>query len=52
MDLHELRGSQMRQRIDEFEKTGGKLTEVTVAWWQQSGIDANKDRLLEIATIK
>jgi ABC-type Fe3+ transport system substrate-binding protein len=43
MDLHTYPGSHMREQIDAFEKSGGKLTEVTVGWWQkQAEIDANK----------
>lgn len=53
MDLHTFAGSHMRDQIDAFEKTGGKLTEVTVAWWlKQTGIDANKNQLVKIVTTK
>jgi ABC-type Fe3+ transport system substrate-binding protein len=53
MDLHTFPGSHMRQQIDAYKKTGGKLTEVTVAWWlKQPGIDANKTKLVKILTTK
>ena len=53
MDLHTFPGSHMREKIDAFAKSGGKLTEVTVAWWQkQTGIDANKDKLVKILSTK
>jgi iron(III) transport system substrate-binding protein len=53
MDLDKLPGSHMRDEIAAFEKNGGKLTEVTVAWWQkQPQLDDEKNQIIKLLSTR